>query len=144
MANSDNPGRGVKFEDAVRRFFLSHGLRLELNYNVEVGAASVRRPRRFDLGCAEPAMLVECKSHSWTEGGNAPSAKLSVWNEAMFYFLLAPREYRKALVALASDRNGQSLAEHYVKRFGHMVPAGVEIWEVDSEGRSGRTVFTGR
>ena len=88
MANSDNPGRGAKFEDAVRRFFLNHGLRLEANYTVDVGAASVRKPRRFDLGCVEPAMLVECKSHSWTEGGNAPSAKLSVWNEAMFYFSL--------------------------------------------------------
>lgn len=144
MANSDNPARGAAFEELARRFFERRGLVLTAGYPVEVGAGAVRKPRKFDLGCSEPATLVECKSHTWTEGGNAPSAKLSVWNEAMFYFSLAPQRYRKILIALANDRQGQSLAQHYVKRFSHLVPVGVEIWEIDYDGASGRNVFTAR
>jgi hypothetical protein len=144
MSNSDNPRRGAAFEGAVRRFFERRGTHLEPHYAVDVGARSVRKSRRFDLGCAEPATLVECKRHTWTGGGNAPSAKLSVWNEAMFYFLIAPRKYRKMLVVLRNERRGESLVAHYLRRFSHLVPTGVEIWEVDSEGRSGRAVFAGR
>ncbi|WP_201087274.1 hypothetical protein [Serratia plymuthica] len=56
---------------------------------------SIKKSHRFDLGCAEQKILVECKSHRWTIGNNIPSAKLTVWNEAMFYFYSAPAEYRK-------------------------------------------------
>ena len=143
MANADNPATGASFEETVRRFFSARGLPLESNHSVAVGAGSERRPRRFDLGCANPPTLVECKCHTWTRGGNAPSAKLSVWNEAMFYFLVAPSQYRKILAVLAHTRGSQSIAEHYVTRFRHLVPPGVEIWEVSLDGKVGRAVFIG-
>ncbi|MBI3304034.1 MAG: hypothetical protein HYZ72_18365 [Deltaproteobacteria bacterium] len=143
MANADNPLKGAKFEDVVREFFLREGLALDSHFSVDVGVSSLRKPRKFDLGCAEPPTLIECKSHTWTEGGNAPSAKLSVWNEAMLYFLAAPTQYRKILAALQHSRGGESLAEHYVKRLPHLVPRGVEIWEVSLDGKFGRCVYTG-
>lgn len=144
MSNSDNPATGAKFEDAVRVFFRTVDLHLEKGHSVDVGTGSAKKARRFDLGTSKPPTLVECKSHTWTEGGNAPSAKLSVWNEAMFYFLVAPQSYRKILAVLANTRRGESLVDHYVKRFEHLVPSGVEIWEISSDGLSGRHVFTGR
>jgi len=144
MGNSDNPATGARFEDAVQLFFRGADLHLTRCHSVEVGAGSVKKVRKFDLGSSRPPTLIECKSHTWTEGGNAPSAKLSVWNEAMFYFLVAPTGYRKILAVLAHARHGASLADHYVKRFEHLVPPGVEIWEIVSDGSSGRHVFTGR
>ena len=120
------------------------GLNLEKGHSVDVGAGSLKKARRFDLVSSIPPTLVECKSHTWTEGGNAPSAKLSVWNEAMLYFLVAPQGYRMILAVLAHGAQGESLADHYVKRFQHLVPPGVEIWEVASDGSSGRHVFTAK
>jgi len=143
MGNADNPSKGAKFEEIVRDFFSHEGLALESNFSVEVGVNSLRKPHKFDLGCANPPTIVECKSHTWTEGGNAPSAKLSVWNEAMFYFHAAPPQYRKILAALQHSRGMETLAEHYVKRFRHLVPLGVEIWEVAADGKSGHCVHTG-
>ena len=84
-----------------------------------------------------------CLLSTWTGGGNAPSAKLSVWNEAMLYFMVAPPHYRKILVALDDRRGLELLAAHYVKRFAHLVPTGVEIWELASDGRDGRLVHKG-
>lgn len=142
-ANAENPGRGRAFENFSRRFFGKQGLELSPNFSVLVGVASEQQPHRFDLGCGEPPTLIECKRHTWTKGRNAPSAKLSVWNEAMLFFLTAPHEYRKILVVLRDLRKGESLAEHYVKRYSHLVPKGVEIWELDVETGSGQCVHVG-
>jgi len=140
VANKDNPGRGSKFEVLVQEFFHHQGLDLRRNFVVPVGAGQEHRPRKFDLGSDRPPVLVECKRHTWTKGGNAPSAKLAVWNEAMYFFVAAPRGYRKRLVVLRATRHGQTLAEHYISRFRHMIPKGVEIWELSADGRSGRRV----
>ncbi len=143
MANPDNPGRGRSFELEVKTWLHSQGLSTRQDFSVEVGAASYRRSHKFDLGCDDPPRLVECKRHTWTAGGNAPSAKLTVWNEAMHYFACAPVQYQKMLVVLRSLRKGESLAKHYIRRYGHLVPKGVEIWEFDEEERQGQQLFTG-
>jgi len=100
--------------------------------------------RMFDLGSATPSVIVECKRHTWTSGGNAPSAKLTAWNEAMYFFALAPRRYRKVLAVLRDTHRGESLAEHYVRRFGHIIPRRVEIWELSPTGRKGNRVYPRR
>ena len=141
MANKDNPRRGSNFEVVVRDFFDRQGMTLERNFAAQVGMNSETRHRRFDLGSPRPPILVECKRHTWTEGGNAPSAKLTAWNEAMYFFAAAPRRYRKILAVLRHLRGGESLAEHYIKRFGHMIPRGVEVWELARNGASGRRVY---
>lgn len=50
----------------------------------------IKKKHSFDLGCKDKK-IVECKSHKWTSGGNIPSAKLNVWNEAMYYFFNSTR-----------------------------------------------------
>ena len=87
------------------------------------------------MGCDYDAkkILVECKSHTWTDSGKVPSAKLTVWNEAMLYFLLAPSEYRK-IMFVQKDFNSKlkkTLAQYYLQRYSHLIPEDVELWEYD-------------
>lgn len=96
---------------------------------------STKKRHIFDLGCEEQKIIVECKSHRWTTGGNIPSAKMTVWNEVMLYFLASPNHYRKILCVLRhhSEKRGVSLASYYVRIYKHLIPNGVEIWEFDEE-----------
>jgi hypothetical protein len=125
---------GRDFEDKARNYFLqAEGLSLQKNFTVEIGTDIIKKRRRFDLGSEEPAILVECKSHRWTETGNMPSAKVTVWNESMFYFHLAPNYYRKVLFVIRGihTRRAESLAEYYIRNYSHLIPAGVSIIEFD-------------
>lgn len=128
-----NTHAGNDFEGAARAFFAKQGIKLTKNISVPVGVGETKKPHRFDLGSENPPVLVECKSHTWTQGGNMPSAKMTVWNEAMYYFHVAPPAYRKIFFVLKHDRREQSLATYYLKTHGHLVPAGVELWEYDLE-----------
>lgn len=62
-----------------------------------------------------------------------PSAKLTVWNEAMYYFSVTPSDYRKILFVLRdySESRKQTLAEYYIRNYEHLIPSSVEIWEYD-------------
>ena len=125
---------GRLFEEAARNFFFSkEGILLAPGFAVDVGVSRSKKRRRFDLGSGNPAVLVECKSHTWTQAGNTPSAKMTVWNEAMYYFHVAPPEFRKIMFVLKHDRRGVSLASYYLQTHGHMVPDGVEVWEFDAK-----------
>jgi hypothetical protein len=133
-----NAGVGRSFEKVARSFFLSNeGINLVPNFPVEVGVSDRKKIHRFDLGSAEPPVLVECKSHTWTQTGNMPSAKMTVWNEAMYYFHVAPKNFRKILFVLKHDRRGHSLASYYLHTHGHLVPDGVEVWEFNTETQTG-------
>jgi hypothetical protein len=144
VANCDNPKAGADFERLVQAFFSRNGVILQLCKPVPVGAGIRRKFHKFDLGSEDPPVLVECKCHAWTGGGNAPSAKLTVWNEAMLYFAVAPPHYRKILAVQKSLRLDESLAEHYLRRFGHLIPAGVELWEFDPISSQGVCVYGSR
>lgn len=135
VGSISNAQVGNDFELLVQRFLAAGGIELERNHSVYVGVSELRKPHAFDLGCATKKWLVECKSHRWTSGHNVPSAKLTVWNEAMYYFHAAPTDYKKVLFVLKDLRRGtgESLATYYLRTYEHLVPAGVEIWEYDEE-----------
>ena len=129
-----NAGVGSSFEQTAKRFFFtSEGTQLTPAFPVDVGVSTLKKRHRFDLGSSDPPILVECKSHTWTAGGYMPAAKLTVWNEAMYYFHIAPNEYRKVMFVLKHCRREQSLATYYLRTYGHLVPDGVEFWEFDEE-----------
>jgi hypothetical protein len=69
---------------------------LDKKYVMNLGI-TVKKAHKFDLGNKENKILIECKAHTWTKSDNMPSAKVATWNEAMFYFNLAPKEYKKIL-----------------------------------------------
>ncbi|GAI26700.1 unnamed protein product, partial [marine sediment metagenome] len=94
-----NTDVGRVFERKVKAFFANQGLSLEENVPIEIGING-KKPHRFDLGSRKKKILVECKSHTWTEGGNVPSAKITTWDQAMYMFVAAPAGYRKVFFAL--------------------------------------------
>lgn len=67
---------------------------------VLVGVGTIKKEHAFDLGCERQKVIVECKSYLWTSDDNVPSAKMTVWNEAMFYFYVVPEDYRKIMFVL--------------------------------------------
>lgn len=125
---------GRDFENIALKVFAERGLSLEMNFKVPIGLNGTSKPHAFDLGYEVQKVLVECKSHKWTApNDNVPSAKLTVWNEAMYYFLVAPEGYRKILFVLRdlSEKRQETLAEYYIRTYSHLIPANVEIWEFD-------------
>lgn len=131
IGSISNAHAGSDFEEIARRYFERQGLTLLPGFSVPIGVGATKKLRKFDFGSAEPPILIECKSHAWTSGGNVPSAKMTVWNEAMYYFHLSPSKYRRILFALKSIRDHTSLARYYLRCYGHLIPPDVEIWEFD-------------
>jgi hypothetical protein len=133
VGSESNSQVGRDFELCAQRFFLRQGLELFPKYCVEVGVGAAKKLHAFDLGSLEQKVIVECKSHRWTAGHNVPSAKITVWNEAMYYFHIAPHEYRKIMFVLKSLRrgDGESLVHYYLRTYDHLIPEGVEFWEYD-------------
>jgi len=133
VGSKSNAHVGREFELVAQRIFALHDIHLQLCHVVEIGIGATKKPHAFDLGCSSQKVLVECKSHRWTSGHNIPSAKLTVWNEAMYYFHAAPPEYRKIMFVVKDLRRGtgESLTSYYLRTCGHLVPAGVEFWEYD-------------
>ncbi|MEO3680417.1 hypothetical protein ABGI61_15425 [Rheinheimera sp. FR7-31] len=133
VGSKSNAQAGKDFELCAKKCLLSIGLDLVQDINIPVGINGRLKGHSFDLGCLETKVIVECKSHKWTSGDNVPSAKLTVWNEAMYYFLAAPDDFRKIMFVLRdfSDKRSETLAEYYIRTYAHLIPNGVEIWEYD-------------
>jgi hypothetical protein len=131
---------GREFEEAAQLFFAKTKIPLELGFSEKVGYR-IKKSHKFDLGSKEPPILVECKSYTWTSGGNSPSAKIRGLNEVMLLFSLAPKRYRKILFVLKHMRKDVSLAAHYINTQGHLIGPGIEIWEFDLDKKHGEKVF---
>lgn len=129
---------GKDFEKAAQNFFFKQGVKLDINFKVSVGVGLVKKDHAFDLGCQTQQIIVECKSHKWTSGNNVPSAKLTVWNEAMYYFVASPKNYRKIMFVLRdfSEKRQQTLAEYYLRTYSHLVPPDVEFWEFNEQSKT--------
>ena len=133
VGSQSNAHVGRAFEKVAQEFFAMQGIPLLPGHRVPIGVGSEKKLHGFDLGCDYQRVLVECKSHRWTAGANIPSAKMTVWNEAMLYFMLAPTGYRKIMFVLrhSCERRDTTLASHYLKNYKHLVPDDVEFWEYD-------------
>jgi hypothetical protein len=136
VGSISNAHAGSEFERTAARKLTEAGVVVRPNLSVQVGTGQLKKAHRFDLGSEDPPVIVECKSHTWTSGGNMPSAKITVWNEAMYYFSLAPNRFRKIFFVLKNVRRHESLAEYYVRLNQHLIPADVEVWEycADTDG----------
>jgi len=135
IGSVSNAHVGSDFEKAAQEVFALQNLHLVRGFSLPIGIAEKKKEHRFDLGSASAEVIVECKSHKWTAGGYVPSAKMTVWNEAMYYFAMAPENYRKILFVLRdySTKRGETLAEYYIRTHDHLVPDEVEIWEYDED-----------
>jgi len=132
----------AEFEKLAMEFInREENLELLRPFPITVGFGANQKTHKFDLGSEYPKTLIECKNHTWTKSGNTPSAKISIWNEAMLYFTVAPLTYRKILFVKKSTVDGRSLAHYYVSSYSHLIPPGVEIWEFDTEKLTGSCIF---
>jgi len=141
MSNSMNPINGAQFEGICTDFFAQQGLELGHPFIVPVGVSEYQKDHKFDLGSETSKVIIECKRHTWTEGRNAPSAKMTIWNEAMYYFYIAPSDYRKILFVLKDEKEGRTLAHYYISRHRELIPDGVEIWEYDLQTEMAEEVY---
>ena len=136
IGSISNAHAGRDFEGIAQTYFQrSEGIALQRDFRVFLGAGSTEKPHRFDLGSDDPPVLIECKSHHWTETGKTPSAKIRSCNEAMFYFHLAPARFRKVLFMVRSEHIGRSetLAQYYARTCAHLIPSTVSIMEYDEQ-----------
>lgn len=135
IGSISNAHVGRDFEAAAKAILAAAGVIVEVNHPVEVGVTQRKKLHSFDLGSDEPPIIVECKSHRWTSGDNVPCAKITVWNEAMYYFQCAPSYYRKIFFVLRDvrKRTGETLTQYYLRNYAHLVPNGVEFWELDQD-----------
>ena len=133
VGSVSNAHVGDDFESVAWEFFAKKAITLSRNFAVKIGVSENKKIHCFDLGSHPEKIIVECKSHRWTAGGRVPSAKMAVWNEAMYYFHLAPKDYRKILFVLHDRRTdgGESLLSYYKRTYPHMIPDGVEFLEWD-------------
>lgn|GEM_PF-953448 len=144
MGNEQNPIKGAEFERKCLAFFAEAGIELQRPFLVPVGVNEYKKGHKFDLGSEECKVIVECKCHTWTSGNNAPSAKMSTWNEAMYYFYICPPGYRKIFCVLKSEKDGQTLSEYYIRRHREFIPGDVEIWEYDIIFGKAKVVFNSK
>jgi hypothetical protein len=135
-----NAHAGREFEQAAQVFFRDTGIVLQPSFSVPIGCR-VKKEHKFDLGSSEPPILVECKSYTWTETGNSPSAKIHALNEVMLLFSVSPPEFRKILFILRHMRGDVSLGAHYIKSQGHLIGDGIEIWEFDMDTKKAERIF---
>jgi hypothetical protein len=145
VGSSSNTQVGIDFETAAVQCLAAAGVHVTPRFAVPIGVGQLKKPHTFDFGSQEPPVLVECKCHRWTAGGNAPSAKLTVWNEAMYYFAIAPVDYRRIFFVLRDHLSArrQTLAEYYIGRYRHLIPDGVEFWEFDETDKRCRILSAG-
>ena len=127
---------GKEFEEAAKTFFSTKGLLLQKGILINIGISG-KKPHNFDLGNFDERILVECKAHTWTESDNVPSAKMTTWDQAMYFFYATPTGYRKILFVLKdfSPKRQETLAEYYIRTKSHLIPSDVEIWEFDENER---------
>jgi len=144
LGASSNSQVGKDFELLAQSFFqLKEGLSLIRGLKVDVGVEAIKKAHAFDLGCLKQKILVECKSHRWTSGANVPSAKLTVWNEAMYYFVASPAGFRKIMFVLNdfSEKRKETLAEYYIRTYKHLIPSDVEFWEYEEAKNTAKRIL---
>ena len=132
---------GRDFETKAQVFFTQQGLDLTPSMAVEIGING-RKSHNFDLGDEQKEVVVECKAHTWTEGGNVPSSKTTAWNQVMFFFHSAPSGYRKVLFVIRdfSQKRNEPLGEYYVRTNPHLIPNDVEVWEYDEQTEAAKRI----
>lgn len=144
VGSISNAHIGRDFEDAAYTFFTVQGYQIIKDVALPIGLEH-KKNHRFDLGTpsySKDKIIIECKSHRWSVTDKVPHGKMRSWNEAMYYFHLAPPEYRKIFFILRhfSNKRNETLGEYYIRIYGHLIPNDVEIMEYDEVNSSVRVL----
>ncbi len=148
QGSSSNSHVGETFEEIIREYFQNkYGIKLKKGISIKIGVSSNNiKEHKFDLGTNEnnKKILIECKSHTWTQSDHVPNAKMTVWNEAMYYFFLAPKGFKKIffIEKQYSKKRGKTLGQYYIEKYRHLIPNDVEIWEYDLKEKTHKILKT--
>lgn len=125
---------GKDFESLVFNILSKEYPDLQKNIGIEIGCNEKdKKLHKFDLGSIQQKVIVECKSHTWTASGKIPSAKMTTWDQALYYFRLAPVDLLKIFVVkkdLHPIRH-ESLCNYFLRTHSHLIPSNVEFRELD-------------
>lgn len=81
---------------------------------------------KFDVVSIDREIVIECKSHTWTRGGNYPAAKAT--DALVTVEHLKRHSAKRKLLVFQDDRmQGKSLAETFVRRNKERL-SGIEVW----------------
>lgn len=130
--DKSNSEVGKDFENEVNEYIEKElHIKLQVQKKVDIGINS-KKEHAFDFG--NEWLLVECKSHTWTESGNVPSGKMKNWSDAMFSFYLAPQEYRKLFIVDRSYdyKKNKSLLDYFVEHYYYLIPQEVILADFES------------
>jgi hypothetical protein len=140
-----NNQRGLDFENTAFEYFKTkENVLLKRNFEINLGVeVELEKTHRFDLGDNNEKIIVECKLCTWRNGDDVPSAKMTNWNEAMFYFKLAPKEYKKIFfVSKAySPKKSKTLLRYYIEKYYHFIPNDVIFYEYSDGGDCEKYTF---
>ena len=130
---SSNTQVGIDFEENIKLYFERKGISLRKDVSLDIGINQHKKSHKFDLGNLTEKILIECKSHTWTKSDYVPSAKITTWDQGMYYFLATPTGYRKIFMVLKdySEKRDETLCEYYLRTKRHLIPNDVELWEFD-------------
>jgi len=70
-----NTAVGSAFEAKAKAFFSRKGMDLQPHFALPIGVDGRRKAHSFDLGERKKRVIVECKSHTWTETWNVPAPR---------------------------------------------------------------------
>ena len=126
---------GIDFENLViTALEYNFGLKLQKRIRIPIGLHE-KKDKIFDLGSIEQKIIIECKSHTWTESGNVPSAKVNAFLYDMYCLSLLPKGYQKIFVMQKcfSKKRNLTLCEYYIKNKNHLIPQDLLIYEFDCD-----------
>ena len=128
--NSNNPKKGKDFELRCQKILSKHFDR-KFDHQVKIEIGFPPKAHNFDLVSVDRKIVCECKHIRWRDNGKVPSGKIENLDQAVWYFSFL-NECEKIVLVRKSPhpKRGETLAEYYIRRHGHLL-RDVKIWEVD-------------
>lgn len=113
------------FEVRVRDFF---GEKLDIELSETKLQVGQNQYHKFDLVSPDENILIECKSFTWTAGGNSPQAKFSTANETILFLSRVEADRKMLVMQDDFSPDGRSLVRTYANRYGGLADD-IEIWQ---------------
>jgi len=113
------------FEETVGDYF-------EERFDVELSETRLQigpdQYHKFDLVSPHGNIIIECKSFTWTDGGNFPQAKISTANETILFLSRVEADGKMLVMQDDLAPDGRSLVKTYADRYGGLMDD-IEVWQ---------------